>query len=367
MSSNINAITAQFTPISLADLNAQAALQTRADNKYIVSAEIFASFAEVLSKTHRVLEIKGVRAFAYDTLYFDTPDMISYWNQIQGRRRRFKARSRHYLDSNLCVFELKLKGGRGETIKHKINYTQDELATITPAAKEFLRKRLHEDYGFALSQPLVPTVLTHYRRVTITSMTSVERITCDFDLAFATEGEWKGKIRPGHVLIETKSERGRSDTDHLLWRLGARPTSGSKYCLGLSLARPELRNNPFRHTRNAFFVSEVDARRVVRPTAAPVTSAQPVIRPATAPAVAAVSRPTVQLKLPAAAPITMQLPSPTVQLDLPATAAAPTSRPTVQLPAVASGAAPTSRPTVQLPAVAPITTPLSSPTAHFTD
>ncbi|MBC8076355.1 MAG: polyphosphate polymerase domain-containing protein [Chloroflexales bacterium] len=256
MTTSIDMITAQFAPISLAELNAQAALQTRTDNKYIVSADRFATFVDALRSSYRVLDIKGRRAFAYDTLYFDTPDMVSYWGYMQGRRRRFKARSRHYLDSSLCVFELKLKGGRGETIKHKINYAQSDLALVTPAAEMFIRQCLQEDYGLALAQPLVPTVLTHYRRVTLASTTSVERITCDFELAFASDGVWKGKILPGYVLIETKSERGRSDTDHLLWRLGARPTDGSKYCLGLSLARPELRNNLFRHTRNTFFMAE---------------------------------------------------------------------------------------------------------------
>jgi len=256
MTTSIDTITEQFAPITLAEMNARAALQTRADNKYILSADRFATFVDALRSTCHVLDIKGRRAFAYDTLYFDTPDMVSYWSYMQGRRRRFKARSRHYLDSSQCVFELKLKGGRGETIKHKINYTQDDLALVTPAAEIFIRQCLQEDYGLTLAQPLVPTVLTHYRRVTLASTTSVERITCDFELAFATDGVWKGKIMPGYVLIETKSERGRSDTDHLLWRLGARPMSGSKYCLGLSLARPDLRNNLFRHTRNTFFMSE---------------------------------------------------------------------------------------------------------------
>ena len=287
MTSHADTITGQFTPISLAELNAQAALQTRADNKYIISADLFAQFAAGLVPTHRVLDIKGRRAFAYDTLYFDTPDMVSYWSYLQGRRRRFKARSRHYLDSSLCVFELKLKGGRGETIKHKINYTQDDLASITPAAADFIRTCLHEGYGLALAQPLVPSVLTHYHRVTFAATNSVERITCDFDLSFATDGEWKGKIRAGHVLIETKSERGRSDTDHLLWRLGARPTDGSKYCLGVSLARPDLRNNLFRHTRNTFFVREApsfSASAHMPSVTAPVEPASaPVLTPALAP------------------------------------------------------------------------------------
>lgn len=289
MTSHIDAITAQFKPISLAEMNAHAALQTRADNKYILSAERFADFIAAISASHRVLDIKGRRAFTYDTLYFDTPDMASYWSYLQGRRRRFKARSRHYLDSSLCVFELKLKGGRGETIKHKINYTQDDLEVVTPAAEAFIHKCLHEDYGLPLTQPLVPSVLTHYRRVTLTPMNAVERITCDFELAFATEGEWKGKIRAGHVLIETKSERGRSETDHLLWRLGARPTSGSKYCLGLSLVRPELRHNLFRHTRNTFFMSE--AQQPVAIAHAPLAEAAPelVIAHAPAPMIAPLS------------------------------------------------------------------------------
>jgi hypothetical protein len=59
-----------------------------------------------------------------------------------------------------------------------------------------------------------------------------------------------------YVLIETKSERGRGQADQLLWRMGARPASGSKYCLGLSLVRPTLRSNPFHYVRKSYFVRE---------------------------------------------------------------------------------------------------------------
>ena len=44
-------------------------------------------------------EIKGVCAFAYDTLYFDTPDLMNYLSHLQGRRRRF---TRGTNDRNHC-------------------------------------------------------------------------------------------------------------------------------------------------------------------------------------------------------------------------------------------------------------------------
>ncbi|MCU0491455.1 MAG: polyphosphate polymerase domain-containing protein [Chloroflexaceae bacterium] len=246
-------ITAPFEPISLEAINRTAALQTRADNKYFVPWGAFLEFATTLRTTHHVMEIDGRRAFTYDTQYFDTPDLANYWDHVQKRRKRFKCRTRIYENSGLCVFELKLKSGRGETVKHKINYDEATAREVTPAAQTFLQSQLQQSYQMQFQRQLTPTLRTHYERVTFASLVSTERVTCDFNLHFTTP-QGHAQMDPQFVLVEIKSELGRSNTDQLLWRHGVRPASGSKYCVGMALLVPHLRSNPFRQVLNSYFL-----------------------------------------------------------------------------------------------------------------
>jgi hypothetical protein len=246
-------ITAPFAPISLEAINQAAALQTRADNKYFVPWEAFLEFTQTLRATHNVLEIDGRRAFTYDTQYFDTPDLANYWSHVQQRRKRFKCRSRIYENSGLCVFELKLKGGRGETVKYKIGYDEAAAREVSPEARAFLHHQLRQSYRMELGQALVPTLRTRYERVTFASQVATERVTCDFNLVFSA-GHERAIMDPRYVLVEIKSARGRSVADQFLWRLGVRPASGSKYCVGLALLTPELRSNPFRQVVSSYFL-----------------------------------------------------------------------------------------------------------------
>ena len=264
MFDGISTIISQFEPISLAELNACASLQTRTDNKYFVPMSAFIDFTEQIIKTHVVLQIDRERSFIYDTQYFDTPDLDTYWTNIQGRRKRYKCRSRLYVDSGLCVFEIKLKGGRGETIKYKIPYREADFERITPQAEAFLQNCLSTAYNMKLTKILEPSVRTHYKRVTLMSHDTTERITCDFNLAFALNNECYGKMVSDHLMVETKSTLGRGGADQLFWRMGVRPTGGSKYCLGMSLVQPELRNNPFRQVRNAYFIQDVKEATAVQ-------------------------------------------------------------------------------------------------------
>ena len=256
-------ITAPFEPISLEAINQAAALQTRADNKYFVPWEAFVEFAAMLRATHKALEIGSRRAFTYDTQYFDTPELANYWGHVQKRRKRFKCRSRIYENSGLCVFELKLKSGRGETVKHKISYDEAHAREVSPAAEAFVQRQLLQSYHMQFGRQLVPTLRTHYERVTFASQIATERVTCDFNLQFSI-GRARAQMDPGYVLVEIKSERGRSDADQFLWRLGVRPASGSKYCVGLALLLPELRSNPFRQVVSSYFI------RLPEPAARPV-------------------------------------------------------------------------------------------------
>jgi VTC domain len=218
-----------FAPVGLEELDAGAALRDRVDRKYVVPLAAFAALAGHLRATHRALEIDGRRAFAYRSRYFDTPELRMFRDHIQQRRRRYKCRSRQYLDTGAYAFEVKLKGLRGRTVKHRMPYDGHEL---NKAALAFLREHI----GF--DAVLQPTLGVEYTRVTLAA--PGERLTCDFDLTFNDAG---GRLHPGMAIVESKSERGNAAADRALRRLGQRPQPlCSKYCLGVAVTRPVAAN-----------------------------------------------------------------------------------------------------------------------------
>ncbi|MEV5448070.1 VTC domain-containing protein, partial [Streptomyces sp. NPDC052644] len=97
---------AQLTPIGLAELTERAALQTRFDRKYLLPLAELPGLLAGLDHTDQVLEIDGSRAFRYESIYFDTADLVSFRLTARRRRRRFKIRTRTYLDSGLCWLEV---------------------------------------------------------------------------------------------------------------------------------------------------------------------------------------------------------------------------------------------------------------------
>jgi hypothetical protein len=103
---------ARLPAASLAEVIEGAELQVRIDRKYLIPVDRFAELAARLPGSWAALEIDRRRGFAYESVYFDTPDLLTYRHHLQRRRRRFKVRTRAYLDSGSCAFEVKLKGRR---------------------------------------------------------------------------------------------------------------------------------------------------------------------------------------------------------------------------------------------------------------
>lgn len=66
--------------------------------------------------------------------------------------------------------------------------------------------------------------------------------------------------RDTHVLVESKSVDGAGEADRMLRRLGVRPVSVSKYCVGIAGLRPEVAANPWRTTLQRYFDAPPRAR-----------------------------------------------------------------------------------------------------------
>lgn len=103
--------------VGLDELNAEAALQTRVDRKYVVPEALAQELLATLDAEVRVLEMDGSICFAYDSVYFDTAVLDSYLLlAAHGRRRRDKVRTRTYVDSAISFLEVKTEGAREATV-----------------------------------------------------------------------------------------------------------------------------------------------------------------------------------------------------------------------------------------------------------
>lgn len=237
-------ITPDLPAIGLEDLNARAALQTRIDRKYLLPAEDAAMLMASLGPEAAMLEIDGLRSFGYESIYFDTADLLSYHQAAQRRRLRFKVRTRRYVDTDERFVEVKTRRN-ALTVKQRVSHAaaMDDLST----GRAFV--------DLVLDRPLAaltPTLSTFYRRSTVLLPGAEGRLTIDTDLTWELPRGTELRL-PGHAIIETKTGTAPSSADRVLWSYGHRPVQISKYGTGLAALRPDLPSTKWRRLLRTHF------------------------------------------------------------------------------------------------------------------
>lgn len=283
-----------FAPITLTELLAEAELLTRFDRKYLLDQDQAAALLRGLDPRTRVLAIDGRRCFRYESVYFDTPDLLSYRQAAHARRHRLKVRTRSYLDSDLAFLEVKVRGDRDVTVKDRVDYDLDRRDQLTASGRHYAESTLDQrGMDGSVARQLAPTLITRYERVTLLPPEPGVRVTIDTNLSWRSAGSpnaaagksgdgghklppdgsdrqtWQPEpvvgnfgtndslALPDLVIVETKSGPRPSGVDRLLWRRGHRPISISKYGTGLAALRGELPSNKWaRVLRNHFHLPE---------------------------------------------------------------------------------------------------------------
>lgn len=233
----------RFAPVSLHQLVNEAALLTRVDRKYVIPTADAIRLLDTLDRQTRVLQIGDGRTFSYESVYFDTPDLLSFRMAAQPRRRRFKLRTRTYLDAEMSYLEIKTRGARGTTVKDRAEYDAEARDELTDKARAevsaaFAAIGVDTDRADELSA----TLTTRYDRTTLLSPEGIGRATIDTSLRWEQPGG-TGFCLPGVAIVETKSPAAASGVDRMLWRLGHRPATVSKYATGLAALHEELPRN----------------------------------------------------------------------------------------------------------------------------
>lgn len=238
----------ELASVNLEQLNETASLLTRVDRKYLAMPGRHGGLWEHLVDQvlgplgGQVLEINGGREFTYRTIYFDTPDNASFRGAAHRRRRRFKVRLRHYLDTGEARLEVKIRGRRGTTVKEQL--AVDVTDTLNDEDRAFIDERLRAAHirGIDVNE-LHQSLTTQYRRSTILLPDHDTRLTLDSDLGW-TSPNGRNLGTGGLLVIETKTPVHAPDpVDRALWASSCRPVSFSKYATGRVLMDPTLPSN----------------------------------------------------------------------------------------------------------------------------
>ncbi len=236
---------ADFGAIGLEELLTSAERLTRVDRKYLVPQRELPALLGPIAAQARALEIDGRRQFGYRSTYFDTTDLRSFFEAGRGRRRRFKVRTRVYLDSGAAFLEVKTRGARGTTVKNRISLTSPELGPLSATDAAFVGAQLDAAQVPGIDpQHLRPTLVTAYRRSTLLLVGrdgDGDRVTIDTDLGWSTVGATAADLdRPSLAIIETKAGSTPTAMDRQLWRTGYRPVRVSKYGTGMAALTPDI-------------------------------------------------------------------------------------------------------------------------------
>ncbi|HEX5204008.1 polyphosphate polymerase domain-containing protein [Paractinoplanes rhizophilus] len=244
----MNAQLAALPVVSLAELEERAALCSRVDRKYLMPEAEAEALLAGLAPTARVLEIDGRRQFTYESLYFDTPELASYLGAAYRRRRRFKIRTRTYVDSGSCWLEVKVPGPRGTTVKYRVPHSSPETIDHVFVGEVFARHRMA-----ACPASLRATLRTAYQRFTLLLPEGDSRVTIDTELRWRTTDDEPQLRLPGMSIVETKTGAAVSSADRRLWQRGHRPIAISKYAVGLAALRADLPAAPWRRVLRRHF------------------------------------------------------------------------------------------------------------------
>ena len=233
-----------YDPIGLDALNAKAAMLERIDNKYIMPAERLRPALDAMTDIFDVLEIKGQRAFSYATRYFDDAERRGYYDHHQRRRKRCKARVRHYVDADFSFLEVKLNEQRAMTAKRRMP-VDGPLELLDDSCMDFVRACYRDSYDDEFHKTLEPVILIEYQRITLVAKKGGERLTIDTGMKFETD-QCCQMARPDMFIVETKSARGNGIADKIFRALHAQPTKRvSKFCIGMAVTGQVARHNGF--------------------------------------------------------------------------------------------------------------------------
>ena len=246
----------KFSRSSLEDSKSMAFLN-RFDTKFVLKTDAIADFLENISENYSVLQVSDTVIQSYETVYFDTPDLLCFNMHHNKRANRFKFRTRKYMSNGKIYNEIKQKINTGKTMKFR--QRRDGIEEIIPgnpnvpmlpAVKKLSDYDEHfislvNSNGYAHVGELIPSLNVYFNRVTFLNKHFPERMTLDFGLAYGFNGVSYDLYNT--AIIEQKREKGPEKTfsQDYFRSIHKNPSGFSKYTIGISLTHEGAKKNRF--------------------------------------------------------------------------------------------------------------------------
>lgn len=216
-------------------------LLNRVDTKFVTTLHGLEKLLQMAADSYFIQEIEGKKVMPYTTTYFDTPELDMFSRHQRGCKTRQKIRVRRYENSGVFFLEVKRKNNRGRTDKKRI-----EIAERTPDLNSSYRDFLHRRSVYG-SATLCPVLSNNFRRITLVNNAMTERLTIDLGLKFHNELNGNDIDMGPIVVVEVKRDGlTHSPILDILKTLRIKQSGFSKYCIGMSLTSPALKQNRFK-------------------------------------------------------------------------------------------------------------------------
>ena len=230
-----------MSPISLEEMKT-VRLMNRIDTKYLVTSGQLLAIVKGIHDRYFAQEVESNRFSPYRTVYYDTPELTMFTIHHDKRLVRDKVRVRTYVDSDLSFCEVKHKTNKGRTKKKRIQVIPQHNVTELAEVADFLA----ENQPYPVDS-LKPTLETVFDRFTLVNYEKTERLTIDCNLHFRNLVNGGAASMDDLVVMELKQDgRARSLFKEVLLDLRVKPFKLSKYCIGICMTQPEVRQNRFK-------------------------------------------------------------------------------------------------------------------------
>lgn len=227
----------KLEPITLAEMSG-VQLMNRIDTKFLTSTEKLNKLLHNATENFLVQDLENVRNAAYYTCYYDTSDVLMYYNHQRGKKSRRKVRIRKYVNTDVLPFlEIKDKNNKGRTKKKRVSM---ETGSQIKDYDEFITR--HSEF---CARQLIPRIENRFNRITLVNKEKNERITIDTSLEFHNFATGIDLKLPELVIIEWKhdAQSSKSNLKPLLRQLRIQESGFSKYIMGMAMTDCSLPQN----------------------------------------------------------------------------------------------------------------------------
>lgn len=238
-SDSLISVLSDFDGILLDDV-IEGAQMERIDRKYAFPVSHIPKILEDMTAWYSIVIAAGKRISLYNSTYLDTPEFLFFQRHQRGYMNRDKIRYRSYPNTETTFLEIKHKSNTGQTLKDRI-LRENQSLEMDSESLQFLEQ------GVPAVNPedLILSAKVDYRRIQFISKDKHERFSIDYDIQASFEGQ-SVEFGPVAILEVKQDYRFTSPIVRHMRDLRYFEESLSKYCLALTMLKPNLKSNRFK-------------------------------------------------------------------------------------------------------------------------